>query len=66
MNGLSSALQVAGTVALNSQAAESRLRDADMAATLTELTRSRVLADAAMAITAQFHLRDEQMLSFLI
>ena len=39
---------------------------ADAAAQLTSLTRSTILARAAMAMAAQFHLRDEQLVSILI
>lgn len=49
----------------NMQAAESRIRDTDMAATMTAFTRRQVLAQSSQAMLAQANMKSQNLLSLL-
>ncbi|MFH0809248.1 MAG: flagellin [Pseudomonadota bacterium] len=53
------------TTEQNTQAAESAIRDADMAAEMTEFTKNQILMDAGTAMLAQANLRSRNMLALL-
>lgn len=55
----------AGIVVEQMQSAESRIRDADMAAEIIEFTKSQVLVQAANAMLAQANLLPQNVLSLL-
>ncbi len=49
----------------NLQAAESRIRDADMAAEMAELTKTQILQQAGTAMLAQANMKSQSVLSLL-
>jgi flagellin len=49
----------------NMQAAESRIRDADMAAEVVEFTKNSILLQASMAMLAQANLKPQTILQLL-
>ncbi len=49
----------------NLQAAESRIRDADMAAEVAELTKAQILQQAGTAMLAQANMKSQSVLSLL-
>ena len=49
----------------NLQAAESRIRDADMAAEMAELTKAQILQQAGTAMLAQANMKSQSVLSLL-
>lgn len=49
----------------NLQAAESRIRDADMAAEIAELTKAQILQQAGTAMLAQANMKSQSVLSLL-
>ena len=49
----------------NTQAAESRIRDTDMAETMTSFTRYQILTQAAIAVLAQANTRPQNVLTLL-
>jgi flagellin len=49
----------------NMQAAESRIRDADMAAEVVEFTKNSILLQASMAMLAQANLKPQTVLQLL-
>lgn len=49
----------------NLQASESRIRDADMAETMSELTKDQVLQQAGTAMLAQANMKTQQVLTLL-
>ncbi|HOX91431.1 MAG TPA: flagellin, partial [Spirochaetales bacterium] len=49
----------------NMQAAESRIRDADMAAEMVAYTKDRILAQAGNAMLAQANQKTQQVLQLL-
>lgn len=62
LNSIVNSLQVAVE---NTQAAESRIRDADMAKEMTDFTRAQIMAQAGMAMLAQANLQPQNVLSLL-
>ncbi len=53
------------TASENTQASESTIRDADMAATMTAFTKDNVLAQAAQAMLAQANHNTSDVLNLL-
>ena len=49
----------------NTQAAESRIRDADMAKEMTQFTKAQILAQAGMSMLAQANMQPQNVLSLL-
>jgi len=49
----------------NMQAAESRIRDADMAKSMVEYTKNQVLSQSGTAMLAQANANGQQVLSLL-
>ncbi len=64
-NRLESTIQNLQTTSENIVAAESRVRDTDMAKTILELTRRNVLSQASQAMQAQANLQTQQVLQLL-
>lgn len=64
-NRMQHTLNYAGTVHEQLQAAESRIRDTDMAAEIIEFTKAQVLVQAANAMLAQANLLPQNVLSLL-
>ncbi len=64
-NRLEYALQAAGTYQENLIAAESRIRDVDMAAEMVSYTKNSILAQAGQAMLAQANQAPAQVLSLL-
>lgn len=64
-NRLEHTFNYAGTIHENLQAAESRIRDADMAAEIIDFTKSQVLVQAANAMLAQANLLPQNVLALL-
>jgi len=53
------------TVSENTQAAESRIRDTDMATTMVEYSKNNILAQAGQAMLAQANQSTQGVLSLL-
>ena len=53
------------TTSENLQAAESRIRDADMAKEMSEMTKNNILAQAAQSMLAQANAQPQGVLSLL-
>ncbi|NNF12965.1 MAG: flagellin [Gemmatimonadetes bacterium] len=64
-NRLDIALTQARIVVENTQAAESVIRDADMAAEITELTKNQILAQAGISVLAQANVNSQSVLALL-
>jgi flagellin len=64
-NALNSAVNSLQISVENTQAAESRIRDADMALEMSTFTRNQVLAQAGMAMLAQANMQPQNVLSLL-
>ena len=64
-NRLQHTLNYAGTIREQLQAAESRIRDTDMAAEIIDFTKAQVLVQAANAMLAQANLLHQNVLSLL-
>ncbi|HSV55938.1 MAG TPA: flagellin [Magnetospirillaceae bacterium] len=64
-NRLDHAIRGIDVGAENLQAAESRIRDADMAGEMVEYTKSRILAQAGTAMLAQANQKTQQVLQLL-
>ncbi|WP_312692422.1 flagellin N-terminal helical domain-containing protein [Caproiciproducens sp.] len=64
-NGLERTLSCLGTMEDNLTAAESRIRDVDMAAEMMELARHNILVQAGMAMLAQANLQPQRILKLL-
>lgn len=64
-NRLSSAMRSIATNAENLSAAESRIRDVDVAAETAELTKNRILQQAANSVLAQANSQPQMALSLL-
>ena len=64
-NRLDHAIRGIDIGAENLQAAESRIRDADMAAEMVDYTKSRILAQAGNAMLAQANQKTQQVLQLL-
>lgn len=64
-NRMGHTLNYAGTIHESLQSAESRIRDADMAAEIIEFTKAQVLVQAANAMLAQANLLPQNVLSLL-
>jgi len=58
-------MQALDIQAENAQAAESRIRDTDMARTMTELTTANILSQASTAVLAQANTRPQSILGML-
>ena len=63
MNRLSYAAANLSTTVENMQAAESVIRDVDMAAEMTAFTKSQILLQAGTAMLAQANMAPQQILS---
>ena len=64
-NQLSYAIQLANSQISNFSAAESRIRDADVAAEAANLTKAQVLQQASMAAMAQANSAPQAVLALL-
>lgn len=64
-NRLEFRMQALDIQAENAQAAESRIRDTDMAKTMTELTAKNILQKAATSVLAQANARPQSVLQML-
>lgn len=64
-NGLERHLSCLSTMEDNLTAAESRIRDVDMAREMTELVRHNILVQAGMAMLAQANLQSQRILKLL-
>ena len=64
-NRLQSAMRSIATAAENLSAAESRIRDVDVAAETAELTKNRILQQAANSVLAQANTQPQMALSLL-
>jgi len=64
-NRLNHTIQGLEIGAENLQAAESRIRDTDMAKTMSELIKDQILAQAGTAMLAQANMKTQQVLSLL-
>lgn len=64
-NRLDIALNQARITLENTQAAESVIRDADMALEITELTKNQILAQAGISVLAQANLSSQSVLALL-
>ena len=64
-NGLERHLSCLSTMEDNLTAAESRIRDVDMAREMTELVRHNILVQAGMAMLAQANLQPQRILKLL-
>ncbi|MEJ6950186.1 flagellin [Halanaerobiaceae bacterium ANBcell28] len=64
-NRLEHTIENLGTSAENLQAAESRIRDLDMAAEMMEFTQSNILNQAATAMLAQANQAPQSVLQLL-
>ncbi|MDR0684869.1 MAG: flagellin, partial [Spirochaetaceae bacterium] len=53
------------TAAENLQAAESRIRDQDMASGMVQYTKDQILSQAGVAMLAQANVRNQSVLSLL-
>ena len=65
MNRLQAAINVIKVTAMNTQAAESGIRDADMAAEISNLTKYQILAQTGMAALSQANSNMQNVLSLL-
>jgi len=65
MNRLQSAIAVIQTQSQNTQAAESTLRDANIAEEISNLTRQQILSQSGMAALAQANSNSQSVLSLL-
>jgi flagellin len=65
MNRLDIALNQVRITVENTAAAESTIRDADMAAEFTELTKNQILSQAGVSVLAQANARSQSVLSLL-
>jgi len=65
MNRLQSAVAVLQTTAQNTQAAESTIRDANMAEEISNLTKEQILAQSGMAALAQANSNSQNVLTLL-
>lgn len=57
--------QVIDVAAENTQAAESRIRDADMATEMIEYTKQQVLSQASVAMLSQANSQSQNILALL-
>jgi len=64
-NRLESAIRSTDTAAENTQAAESRIRDTDMAKTVVENTKNNILGQASQAMLGQANTRTQGVLQLL-
>ena len=64
-NRLEHAMKGLAVGAENMQAAESRIRDADMASEMVEFTKNSILLQASMAMLAQANLKPQTILQLL-
>ena len=64
-NRLEHAVKGIDIAAENLQAAESRIRDTDMAAQMVEFTKNQVLAQAGTAMLAQANTQSQNVLTLL-
>jgi len=65
MNRLQAAINVIKVTAMNTQAAESGIRDADMAAEISNLTKYQILAQTGMAALSQANSNMQNVLNLL-
>jgi flagellin len=65
MNRLQSAVAVLQTQVQNTQAAESTIRDANMAEEISNLTKQQILAQSGMAALAQANINSQNVLTLL-
>jgi flagellin len=64
-NRFETAAQGIAVASENLQAAESRVRDADMASEMVEYTKNSILSQSGMAMLAQANTRSQSVLSLL-
>ncbi|MCL5046376.1 MAG: hypothetical protein M1598_06265 [Actinobacteria bacterium] len=64
-NRLEYTIRNLGAAAENLTAAESRVRDADMAAEMTQFTRAQILVQAGTAMMAQANQKTQSVLQLL-
>lgn len=64
-NGLTSIMNSLQINMENTQAAESRIRDTDMAKEMTQFTRAQIMSQAGMSMLAQANMQPQNVLSLL-
>jgi flagellin len=64
-NRFETAAQGVGVAAENLQAAESRIRDADMASEMVEYTKNQILTQSGTAMLAQANSQSQNVLALL-
>jgi flagellin len=64
-NRLESAINSIGVAAENTGAANSRIRDADVAQSVSEMIRSQILQQSSMAVLAQANQAPQSVLQLL-
>jgi len=64
-NGLTSTINSLSVNVENTQAAESRIRDTDMAYEMTQFTKAQIMAQAGMAMLAQANMQPQNVLTLL-
>jgi len=64
-NGLTSVMNYLAINVENTQAAESRIRDTDMAKEMTQFTKAQIMAQAGMAMLAQANIQPQNVLTLL-
>ena len=65
MNRLQSAVAVLQSQSINTQAAESVIRDANVAEEVANLTKYQILAQSGISALAQANLNSEQVLALI-